>query len=205
MDPFPFLRGLLLGLAVAAPVGPMSLLCMRRTLTGGFRTGLVSGLGIASADALYSAVAAFGLTAVADFLVAHQFWPRLIGGAFLCYLGVKTFLARPAKTAREAPVGASLAAAYGSMVALTLANPTTILSFIAIFAGMGVAAGGAVALVAGVFAGSALWWLVLVGALRALRTRMTPRILRGANFASGAVITGFGVLALAAAAQLLAS
>ena len=97
MDPSPFLRGLALGIVVAAPVGPMSLLCMRRTLAGGFSAGILSGLGIATADGIYSAVAAFGLVAVSDLLVGQQRWLRLLGGLTLIYLGVSALRSRPAE------------------------------------------------------------------------------------------------------------
>ncbi len=98
MDPGPFARGLLLGFAIAAPVGPVGVLCIRRTLTEGRAAGLLSGLGAATADAVYGAIAGFGLTAVTDLLVGRQWWLRLLGGLFLCYLGARTLLSRPAET-----------------------------------------------------------------------------------------------------------
>src|SRR5919201_2008869 len=160
-----FLKGLVLGFSIAAPVGPIGVLCIRRSLAEGRVVGLVSGVGAATADALYGAVAAFGLTFVSALLVSQEFWLRVMGGAFLCYLGVKTFLTPP--SAQPASTGGTgLAGAYTSTLFLTLTNPTTILSFAAIFAGLGVASSGggypsAGLLVLGVFAGSALWWLFL--------------------------------------------
>ena len=139
MDIHLLLRGVLLGFAIAAPVGPIGVLCIRRTLAFGRITGLVTGLGAATADMCYGAVAAFGLAAVSSLLISQQHWIRLIGGAFLCYLGVTTILARPAAAAASARSG-GLAAAYASTLALTLTNPLTILSFAAIFAGLGFAA-----------------------------------------------------------------
>src|SRR3712207_2953311 len=131
-----FLEGIIIGLAIAAPVGPIGVLCIRRTLADGRTSGFVSGLGAATADAVYGAIAAFGLTLITDFLLGGASWLRLVGGAFLLYLGIKTFLARPAERAAEVR-GGGLPGAYASTLFLTLTNPTTILSFVAIFAGLG--------------------------------------------------------------------
>lgn len=194
-----FFGGLIIGLAIAAPVGPIGVLCIRRTLAEGRASGFVSGLGAATADATYGAVAAFGLTLVTDFLLGEASWLRLVGGAFLLYLGVKTFLSRPAEKPAEARNG-GLYKAYASTLFLTLTNPTTILSFVAIFAGMGVGAthGGfsAALLVLGVFLGSAAWWLVLSGMVGLLRSKLSAGGLKWINRASGVVIATFGVLAL---------
>jgi threonine/homoserine/homoserine lactone efflux protein len=198
-SPF-LLRGILIGFSIAAPVGPIGVLCIRRTLAEGRATGFVSGLGAATADAIYGCVAGFGLTLVARFLMDQQVWLRLFGGAFLCYLGVKTVLSRPAEQAALAK-GSGLAGAYGSTFLLTLTNPMTILSFAAVFAGLGLAgAGGSYAsagiLVLGVFAGSALWWLMLSGGVSLLRSKFDARRLEWANRISGVIIMGFGVVAL---------
>ena len=195
------LRGLVIGFSIAAPVGPIGVLCIRRTLADGRAVGFAAGLGAATADALYGAVAGFGLTVVSTALVGRQGWLRLIGGAFLCWLGARTFLARPAEAAAQAAGGAGLLGAYASTLVLTLTNPMTILSFAAVFAGLGLGAAGggygaAAVLVLGVFAGSALWWLALSGAVGLLRHRVTPRGLRWVNRASGTIIAGFGLLAL---------
>jgi threonine/homoserine/homoserine lactone efflux protein len=200
MDIHFFLHGVLIGLAIAAPVGPIGVLCIRRTLAGGRAFGLVSGLGAATADAFYGWVAGFGLTYISGILIGGQEWLRLIGGAFLCYLGIKMFLARPAAEAATAG-GNGLLGGYTSTLLLTLTNPMTILSFAAIFAGLGVASAGgnylaAGTLVAGVFSGSALWWLTLSSGVSLLRTRLTPSGLRWLNRISGIVITGFGLIAL---------
>ena len=200
MDAATLLRGALIGFSIAAPVGPIGVLCIRRTLADGRAQGFVSGLGAATADAVYGSVAAFGLTFVSGFLVSRQPWLRLVGGAFLCYLGVKTFLARPAERGAVAG-GRGLAGAYASTFFLTLTNPTTILSFAAIFAGLGLggAAGSyaaAAMLVLGVFLGSALWWLILSGGVASLRARLGPRGLGWVNRLSGVIIAAFGILAL---------
>jgi threonine/homoserine/homoserine lactone efflux protein len=194
------LRGLLIGFSIAAPVGPIGVLCIRRTLADGRATGLAVGLGAAAADAMYGAVAGFGLTAVSSLLVRQQGILRLIGGLFLCYLGVRTFLATPASAAARAG-GAGLLGAFTSTLGLTLANPATILSFVAVFAGLGIAGAGswreATVLVAGVFLGSALWWLLLSGTVGALRARLDVHALRWVNRVSGLVLLAFGVAALA--------
>jgi threonine/homoserine/homoserine lactone efflux protein len=197
------LRGIVLGFSIAAPVGPIGVLCIRRTLAYGRVNGLVTGLGAATADTCYGAIAAFGLTAVTAVLIGLRLWIHLIGAAFLLYLGIRTTLARPAE--KPAAVEASsLLGAYGSTLLLTLANPATIISFMAIFAGLGVgltgahpsyATAGLTAL--GVFGGSALWWLLLSGGVSRLRTRLTPDALRWVNRGSGLVLLGFAVLALA--------
>ncbi len=196
-----FLRGLVIGFSIAAPVGPIGVLCIRRTLAEGRRYGLASGLGAATADALYGAVAGFGLTVVRDVLTGQQGWLRLIGGAFLLYLGARTFLAKPAQESARAQ-GRGLFGAYASTFALTLTNPMTILSFAAIFAGLGLADSGgdfpaAATLVLGVFGGSAAWWLTLSGAVSLVRARFDARALAWVNRLSGAIIVAFGLTALA--------
>jgi threonine/homoserine/homoserine lactone efflux protein len=194
-----WLRGLLIGFSIAAPVGPIGVLCIRRTLADGRVHGLVSGLGAATADAFYGSVAGFGLTFISGLLIDQRVWLRLIGGAFLCYLGVKTFLARPAQQAAAAN-STSLAGAYATTLFLTLTNPTTIFSFAAIFAGLGVAGTGgnylaAGLLVLGVFLGSALWWFILSGGVSIFRAKFGSRQMQWVNRISGAVIFAFGVLA----------
>jgi len=200
-----FLKGIAIGFSIAAPVGPIGLLCIRRSLAGGQWVGLATGLGAATADAAYGLVAAFGLTAVSDFLVGQRFWLGLLGGAFLCYLGARTFAQKPAEQAAEAR-GDSLLAAYASTFLLTLTNPMTILSFVAVFAGFGLGSSpdylAATTLVIGVFAGSALWWLLLSGGVGLFRSRIGPGWMQAVNRLSGAVIFGFGVYALVTSARM---
>ena len=200
MDVSYLARGLVIGFAIAAPVGAIGLLCIRRTLADGRLAGFVSGLGAATADAFYGAVAALGLTAVSAAIVDHQDVVRLVGGVFLCYLGVRTALSQPAAEARSGSAR-GLAAAYGSTLALTLTNPTTILSFAAVFAGLGLGAAAgdrlsALLMVLGVFLGSGLWWLILSGAVGFFRRALTPARLVWINRISGFVLVGFGVVAL---------
>jgi threonine/homoserine/homoserine lactone efflux protein len=197
------LRGLALGFSIAAPVGPIGVLCIRRTLADGRVTGFVSGLGAATADGFYGAVAAFGLTAVSALLTGQRLWLHVIGGTFLCYLGLRTTLRKRAVSPSGTVTGVrSLAGAYGSTLALTLTNPATILSFAAIFAGLvpsgGHASYGAAALlVAGVFCGSALWWLTLSTGVGLLRARFDVRAMRVVNTLSGIILLGFGLVVLA--------
>ncbi len=199
----PFLQGLVIGFSIAAPVGPIGLLCIRRSLAQGRAAGFVSGLGAATADALYGAIAALGLTAIANLLLAHQRWLQLGGGGFLLWLGIATLRARPPAQPAAAAPAANLPAAFGSTLLLTLANPLTILSFAGILAGLGTgaAAGYPVAagwLVAGVFLGSAAWWLFLSVAAGWLGRRLEHNGLRIVNLASGAIIAAFGAWHLAA-------
>lgn len=201
-----FSQGLLLGLSVAAPVGPIGVLCIRRSLSQGMGVGFASGLGAAVADACYGAVAAFGLTAISSFLIEMEDALRLGGGLFLLWLGVKTFRAVPAALGSDGEAGGA-GRAFLSCVVLTLANPATIFSFVALFSGLGFAGSstvqihgyaGAVTLVAGVFLGSALWWLGLSGSVGFFRNRITPGALKRINQLSGSVLTLFGLAALIA-------
>lgn len=193
------IRGLIVGFSIAAPVGPVCALCIRRTIAYGRLVGFVSGLGAACADAIYGAVAAFGLTAISGTLVGQSVWLRGIGGAFLLYLGVRTFVADPIR-ATATPSVRGLASAWVTVFVLTLTNPATVISFLGVFAGLGLAAGAsgasAVALVAGVFLGSAAWWVTLSLGLGAFRERLGERALRWVNRGSGVVIALFGVAAL---------
>ncbi len=194
-------RGALIGFAIAAPVGPIGLLCIQRTLRNGRKQGLLSGLGAASADAVYGAIAGFGLTFVANALVAGQMWLGLLGGLFLCYLGGRTFFSpMTADTAVKAQES-SLLQAYTMTFFLTLTNPVTILSFIAIFAGLGLAAGErsyweVITLVAGVFTGSAAWWLLLSGGVSLLRDKFNETAMQWVNRLAGFIIGGFGIYTL---------
>lgn len=194
------LKGLVIGFSIAAPVGPIGVLCIRRTLADGRASGLATGVGAATADAIYGSIAGFGLTLVSNVLIAQQLWLRLVGGAFLGYLGIRTILTKPSERSSVAG-GSGLVAVFASTFFLTLTNPMTILSFAAVFAGLGLAGTGgnyvsAGALVLGVFTGSALWWIVLSSGAGVFRTKFNPRGLQWVNRISGAIITGFGLFAL---------
>lgn len=198
MDFNVFLRSIALGFGIAAPVGPIGLLCIRRTLAQGRAYGLATGLGAATADAFYGAVAAFGVSFIANALTGQQFWLKLIGGAFLCYLGAKTFFSAPAPKNQADGARAGLLSAYGSTVLLTLTNPATILMFAALFASMGATdAPGAVVL--GVFIGSALWWFTLSALTGFARKVVSPALMVWINRLSGAVIFAFGLLSILSA------
>jgi threonine/homoserine/homoserine lactone efflux protein len=201
VDTAVFLRGLAIGFGIAAPVGPIGILCIRRTLADGRAVGFAAGLGAATADALYGAVAAFGLTLVSSALVGQRAWLQAVGGVFLCYLGVRIWMAAPASTAGAARPEPGLVSAWATTFALTVTNPTTILSFAAIFAGLGLggAAGGyfpATLMVAGVFLGSAFWWLLLSTGVGFLRSSITLAHLRWVNRSAAAIITALGIGAL---------
>jgi threonine/homoserine/homoserine lactone efflux protein len=194
-----FFKGFMIGIAIAAPVGPIGVLCIQRTLARGVFHGLVSGLGAATADALYGCIAAFGLTVVSDLLLAHQSWFRLIGGVFLGYLGIKAILAQPVlQNATERPLVPLHA--YGTTFFLTLTNPMTILAFAAIFSGVGLIDqslrySSASLMVLGVFLGSGLWWGFLSSFTNLFREKCTPPTLVWINRISGMIIFIFGVLA----------
>jgi threonine/homoserine/homoserine lactone efflux protein len=193
------IKGLIIGLSISVPVGPIGILCIRRTLTQGRMVGFLSGLGAATADALYGAIAGFGLTFLVNFLIGKQIWLRLIGGGLLCILGAKTFLSKPAEQGASVE-GNSPWNAYLSTFFLTLTNPMTILFFTAVFAGLGVGSMGdhylsAGILVLGVFIGSAMWWLVLGSFTGLLQGLLNVRRLQWLNRISGLIIMGFGLFA----------
>jgi len=195
-------KGFVLGFSIAAPVGPIGLLCIRRTLSDGRLAGFVSGMGAATADAAYGCIAAFGLTAVSTFLLNYQFPIRIAGGGFLLYLGIKIFLSPAAEKPASLKLSASLGKAFASTAFLTLTNPATILSFIAVFAGLGLVSEtqnyqGPALLVLGVFLGSGFWWLLLSGGVGLLSERMGSRTLLWVNRCSGALIFALGCLAVA--------
>lgn len=195
------LRGMVLGFSIAAPVGPIGILCIQKTLTRGQRYGLAAGLGAATADALYGCVAGFGITLISDLIVSQQFWLRLGGGLFLFLLGLSTLWSRPATGPAPSDSSSGLTRVYAATLLLTLTNPTTILSFAAIFAGLGLGATGggpasALLLVLGVFLGSAAWWLLLSGGVSLLRERFTPARMGWVNRAAGAVMALFGLAIL---------
>ncbi len=196
---FLLVKGLLVGLSIAAPVGPIGVLCIKRSLGHGMAAGLATGLGAATADGFYGAVAGFGLASVSGFIMAQQTPLRLVGGLVLLWLGATSFRERP-PAERSLKEGRSLLADYGTTVLLTLTNPSTIISFAAVFASVGLAetAGSyakAASFVAAVFTGSALWWLALSSAVSLARARVTPGAVRWINRGSGLVLIAFGVSA----------
>jgi threonine/homoserine/homoserine lactone efflux protein len=197
-----FLKGLIIGFAIAAPVGPIGILCIQRSLHDGFRVGLMTGMGAALADGTYGLIAGFGLTAVSSLLITHQFWIRVIGGLFLLYLGLKLIIKpiqerKPAGNSDRSPWHA-----FGTTYLLTLTNPATILSFVAVFAGLGLGTVNpdiiqAIILVTGIIIGSAIWWLFLSGGVAfILHKRMSSSFMKIINWVSGGIILVFGLFAL---------
>jgi len=185
------LKGLAIGLSIAAPVGPIGVLCIRRSLSEGRQVGLATGLGAATADAIYGCVAAFGLTAISSALVGHRSWLGFFWGMFLCYLGVRTFMSSPAGRVAEIQ-GRGLLSAYLSTLFLTLTNPMTVLSFVGSSPNY-LAAG---VLVTGVFIGSALWWLLLSSAVGSFQSRLGSGWMQVINRLSGCIIFAFGIYSL---------
>jgi threonine/homoserine/homoserine lactone efflux protein len=194
------LKGIAIGFSIAAPVGPIGVLCIRRTLSNGRASGLISGLGAATADAIYGSIAGFGLTFISNFLVNQEVLLRLAGGAFLCFLGTKTFFSKASELQGTAgKIG--LLEDYASTFALTVTNPLTIVSFAAVFAGLGLGTSpgdysSALCLVSGVFAGSVLWWFLLSGGVGLFRAKFSITALGWVNRFSGVIIVLFGLLAL---------
>ena len=192
-------KGLILGFAIAAPVGPIGLLCIRRTVQFGRLSGLFSGLGAAFADMIYGIIAAFGLTLISDFLLSHQFWLRVVGGAFLIYLGLKTMFAKHREKNQQV-THKTLINDFVSTFFLTMTNPLTILSYIAIFAGLGLGDmrgyyANAAWLVFGVFLGSAIWWLILSEGVTLFRKKVSKQVMTWINRIAGALIALFGLAA----------
>jgi threonine/homoserine/homoserine lactone efflux protein len=195
-----FLKGVVVGLSMAVPVGPIGILCIRRTLLEGRLSGFVSALGLATADVVFGCIAGFGLTFISDFLISQQFWLRLIGGFFLCAIGLKVLMTKVVEqevTSR----GKGLVGAYTSMFFLTLTYPMTVLIFLGIFAGLGIGSTkgnylAIAALVLGVFIGSILWWAILSIFIGTLRDRFRTQNWQWVNKISGILITGFGLAVL---------
>jgi threonine/homoserine/homoserine lactone efflux protein len=193
------LKGLAIGFAIAAPVGPINLLCLRRSLSDGRRVGFVSGLGAAAADTTYGTIAAAGLTTVTAFLIGHRFWLQSLGGLFLLALGLHTMRTPAPRREAAAPVHVGrLRDAFVSTYMLTLANPMTIIAFTGVFAGLGLGwqtgrTGDALQLIGGVFLSSSLWWLLLALLAGTFGRHLNDGTLRWINRFAGGVIAGFGM------------
>ena len=197
-----FLKALLTGLAIAAPLGPIGALCIQRVLKSGFLAGLAGGLGTALADGLYASLAAMGFAAFAALLERISLPLGLLGGGFLIWLAIKGW-PRGGQTveAAKAPTQRGLLPTVATTFALTMANPATVLSFAAIFAGLGLAetasTGAALAVVAGVFLGSMLWWAFLSGLVAALHHRLPDSFALWTARLSSLMMGGFGLWSLA--------
>lgn len=200
MDFALLIKALIMGISIAAPVGPIGVLCIQRTLAQGKMAGLVSGLGAACADLMYGLVAGLGITFISQFLISHHLWIQFIGGIFLLFLGGKTLISKATDVSGR-PKMKNLFSAFFTVFFQTLTNPMTILSFTAIFAGLGMAnsqtnSTSAILLVAGIFLGSALWWLFLSIGVGFFQTKITTHMLTIINRVSGMVIILFGAFSL---------
>ncbi|MDP5272922.1 LysE family translocator [Chengkuizengella axinellae] len=196
-----FVKGIILGFSIAAPVGPIGLLCIQRTLMNGRKSGFFTGLGVATADMIYGFVAGFGLAFISNFLLNQKYILQTVGGVFLVYLGIRIFLTKPHKGVSSSNFRehSSVFSDYISAFFLTLSNPVTILSFLAIFSGLGIGSMEnpnyfvSVSLVVGVFLGSAGWWFILTTLASLLINRMNNAHLQWVNRMSGIFIFSFGV------------
>lgn len=203
MDLAFFIKGIVVGLVIGVPVGPVGILCLRRTIFDGRLAGLASGFGAASGDALFGAIAGFGLTAVSDLLLGYQDWLRFAGGCFLLYIGGSAIMREPQARLGERCDSGGMVRNYASTFVLTIANPVTILALLGIFASLGLAGRDATwvrvgLLVSGVWAGSLSWWLGLCLGASAFRASFDARLLAWINRGSGGVLllSGAGLLAL---------
>ena len=201
------IRGALAGVIIAAPVGPVNVLCMQRTVLKGWRAGVISGLGSAAADTLYGAIAGFSITFVIAFLERELAWIRLAGGILLAVIGAVYFFKPPASLNKKGEDESGPPADFHSTLLLTLTNPTTVLSFLAVFAALGLAQRRewwlTSIMVGGIFCGSMAWWVILSSVVNRLRDRMTDRALRWMNRVAGLAIGGFGVVSFALGRQQL--
>jgi len=196
-----FIKGIVIGFSIAAPVGPIGILTIRRSLSHGPGAGLATGMGAATADAVYGCVAGFGLTVISNLLFGFQTWLLLAGSLFLCGLGISTLKQKPSEPEKDTPIFKGYLPAYLSAFFLTLTNPMTIMAFMAIFAGLGLGAAdqgtaGALSLVIGVFLGSCLWWMILTFGVGQLKQKLNARFREWINRTAGLVLLVFGAWAL---------
>lgn len=201
-----FVRGFILGISIAAPVGPIGALCIRRSIRDGWFSGFISGLGAATADMLYGSVAAFGLKTISDVMISGQYWLRGFGGIFLIYLGVRTLSSEP-ETQTDRERSQEWVGNYGSTFLLTLTNPLTIITFAAIFSSIvptnaALNSLEAIQMVAGVFGGSITWWMILSVSVGFFRERLGERFKQWIQWISGGIITLFGLGALLTLLQM---
>ncbi len=192
-------KGLIIGFSIAAVVGPIGVLCLRRSITQGFSIGLATGIGAALADAMYGAVAAFGLTIVSDSLLHYKLVLKIFGSSYLFYLGIRTFTTKPTPIAQTPIQKNGLINSIISTFFLTITSPVTILAFITIFTGFGLQKLDffyAWILVLGVFLGSTMWWILLSSLGSFLGRKLELQTLVWVNRISGIIITLFGIVTL---------
>lgn len=191
------IRGLAVGLIIAAPIGPVNVLCIQRTIEKGWKSGILSGFGAALVDTMYGAIAGFSISLVIRFLIREEFWIRLVGGALLMGIGVAYYW-KPPRSLEAARDNGSAHSDFVSTLLLTATNPTTVLSFLAVLAALGLGRQRPLwqtsLLVAGIFCGSMTWWSILVGGVNLLRDKMTDRTMRWMNRIAGMAIGGFGLV-----------
>ncbi|MEI6790069.1 MAG: LysE family transporter [Myxococcaceae bacterium] len=197
------IQGLIVGFSLAAPVGPMAMLCIQRTLLGGLSLGLLSGLGIAVADAVYGLTAAFGLTMVSDFLIAYKTWLGLGGGLFLLYLGIQTIRSCKQVNQVQSVQTTGYLSAFGSAFLLTLTNPMTILAYVAIFSSAAISIDGAHSaafiMMGAILIGSLGWWVFLCGLVAVTKHKLNSQHMRIISLMSGSILIGFGVYVMISA------
>jgi threonine/homoserine/homoserine lactone efflux protein len=191
------IKGFLAGLAIAAPVGPVNVMVASRTLVKNRFSGFLSGLGAATADAFYGAIAGFSISFIIDFLKREEFWIRVFGGILLVGIGI-VYFRKPAPALQRRGGESSGHSDYVSAFLLTLTNPTTVLSFVAVLAAMGMGEQRAwwlnFLLVGGIFCGSMLWWIILVAIVNRLRDRFNEGAICWMNRVAGVAIGGFGIV-----------
>lgn len=195
-----FFKGLMIGFSIAMPVGPIGLLCIRNVLTFGMLCGLITGLGAACADAVYGALAGFGVTTVSSFLETHGAYVQICGALFLCYLGISTFFGKASNTGSK-ELSLTNSRAFLTTFLLTLTNPMTIISFAGVYAGLGIGhessnVNQALITTLGVFLGSIVWWFILSLSASIFRDKFTAKSSIWLNKISGSILLGFGSLAL---------
>jgi threonine/homoserine/homoserine lactone efflux protein len=196
MDANLVIQGIIIGLTLAVPVGPISLLCIQRSVADGPLHGILSGIGVASADSFYAAVSFLGLTIISGVIITHQYLFRFVAGIVLIFIGIRIFLSVPAVVTTQTGHETYLKD-YLSMVAIAIANPLTLVFFLVVVPGFGIVLQGnsimaALEFVAGVFVGSTVWWIVLCGSLGTVRTRISEGNLMLINHISGILISCFG-------------
>jgi threonine/homoserine/homoserine lactone efflux protein len=199
-----FIKGFMIGLVVAAPLGPIGIISLQRTLSKGYLSGLFSGLGISTADAIYGALATFGITAISSFLISQALWLKIIGGIVVCGLGIRIYSQAGYQKMSVSANNKSCFGAYFSALILTLMNPALIFSFVAIFASLGIVYTktnpiSTLLLIGGVFAGSAIWWVFLSGMASRLKTQFTESFIKKINYISGVLIAGIGLVMVGSA------
>lgn len=193
-----FIDGFTLGLAVAAPIGPVGVLCIKKTLSSGLAIGLFAGFGASIAKVIYGIVVGFGLTSVSNFLINYNTYISIIGAIFLTYLGIKIFMTKPVMNCDSVQKENKISA-FTTMFLLTIMNPMTVLSFLAVFSGLGIANtassySNGLVLISGIFCGSMSWWIFLCSMVNLFRQKINGSILSWINKVSGIIIVTFAAM-----------